>query len=144
MIVLDTDVLSIVQQARGETYDRLANRLDAAGAGGVYVTIVSLEEQMRGWLAYIARAKRIADQILAYERLQAFLDDYQLRPILPFDDRAAAVYQQLRKQKCRIGTMDLKIAAIVLAHDATLLSRNLTDFRRVAGLSVEDWTIPVP
>jgi hypothetical protein len=35
MIVLDTDVLSIVQQARGETYDRLANRLDAAGAGGV-------------------------------------------------------------------------------------------------------------
>jgi hypothetical protein len=33
-IVLDTDVLSIVPQARGETYDRLANRLNAAGAGG--------------------------------------------------------------------------------------------------------------
>jgi tRNA(fMet)-specific endonuclease VapC len=95
VIVLDTDVLSIVQQARGETYDRLAKRLDAAAADGVYVSIVSLEEQMRGWLAYIARAKRMADQILAYERLHAFLDDYRLRPILPFDARAAAVYQGL-------------------------------------------------
>ena len=143
MIVLDTDVLSIVQQARGQTYDRLAHRLDAAAAGGVYVSIVSLEEQMRGWLAYIARAKRIADEVLAYERLQAFLDDYRLRPILPFDDQAAALFQGLRKRKCRIGAMDLKIAAIVLAHDATLLSRNLSDFRRVPGLRVEDWTAPV-
>jgi tRNA(fMet)-specific endonuclease VapC len=37
--------------------------------------------------------------------------------------------------------MDLKIAAIVLAHDATLLSRNLSDFRKVPGLKVEDWTL---
>ena len=35
--------------------------------------------------------------------------------------------------------MDLKIASIVLVHDATLLSRNLRDFRQVPGLRVEDW-----
>jgi tRNA(fMet)-specific endonuclease VapC len=35
--------------------------------------------------------------------------------------------------------MDLKIAAICLAHDALLLTRNLVDFRRVPGLRVEDW-----
>lgn len=35
--------------------------------------------------------------------------------------------------------MDLKISAIVLAHDALLLSRNLVDFRRVPDLNVEDW-----
>ena len=46
-------------------------------------------------------------------------------------------------QRVRIGTMDLKIAAIVLAHDATLLSRNLSDFRKVPGLKVEDWTLPI-
>lgn len=40
----------------------------------------------------------------------------------------------------RIGTMDLKIAAIALANDATLLSRNLRDFGKVPGLRVEDWT----
>ena len=40
-----------------------------------------------------------------------------------------------------IGTIDLKIAAIVLANDATLLRRNLSDFRKVPGLKVEDWTL---
>jgi tRNA(fMet)-specific endonuclease VapC len=36
--------------------------------------------------------------------------------------------------------MDLKIAAIVPAHEATLLSRNLADFGQIPGLRVEDWT----
>jgi len=35
--------------------------------------------------------------------------------------------------------MDLKIASIVLAHDATLLSRNLRYFQQVLNLRVEDW-----
>ncbi len=43
--------------------------------------------------------------------------------------------------KLRIGTMDLRIAAIAIAQDALLLSKNLTDFRTVPGLSVEDWTV---
>ena len=43
--------------------------------------------------------------------------------------------------KIRIGTMDLRIAAITFAHDALLLSKNLTDFRKVPGLHVEDWTV---
>lgn len=37
--------------------------------------------------------------------------------------------------------MDLRIASIALASAATLLSRNLRDFRQIRGLSVEDWTI---
>jgi tRNA(fMet)-specific endonuclease VapC len=36
--------------------------------------------------------------------------------------------------------MDLKIAAIVLAQDATLLTRNLPDFRKVPRLKIADWT----
>jgi len=39
-------------------------------------------------------------------------------------------------------SMDLKIAAIVLSHRATLLSRNMVDFAQVPGLGVEDWTLP--
>jgi len=38
--------------------------------------------------------------------------------------------------------MDLKIAAIALAQDALLISRNLVHFRSVPGLKVEDWTRP--
>jgi len=59
---------------------------------------------------------------------------------LEFDPLAAAEFQRLRRSFRRLGTMDLKIAAIVLVHDATLLSRNLSDFARLPGLKVEDWT----
>jgi tRNA(fMet)-specific endonuclease VapC len=59
---------------------------------------------------------------------------------LGFDEAAAMVFQRLRRSRLRIGTMDLKIAAIVLARDATLLSRNLDDFSQIPDLRVEDWT----
>ena len=92
MNVLDTDSLSILQRGGGgEVYERLATRLDAVGPGGVHVTIVSFEEQMRGWLAFIARARNMTEQLRAYDRLLAFVDDFRLRPVLPFDERAAIV-----------------------------------------------------
>lgn len=58
--------------------------------------------------------------------------------VLPFDESAAVKYQELRK-KSRIGTMDLKIASIVVANGATLLTKNSVDFQRVPGLKFEDW-----
>ena len=59
--------------------------------------------------------------------------------ILPFDDAAADQFKSLRSRRIRIGTMDLKIASIVLVYDATLLSGNIQDFEKVPGLRVEDW-----
>jgi tRNA(fMet)-specific endonuclease VapC len=43
--------------------------------------------------------------------------------------------------RLRLGTMDLKIAAIARANDATLLTRNTTDFQKVPGLRFEDWSV---
>jgi tRNA(fMet)-specific endonuclease VapC len=138
MIILDTDLLTIVQRAEGDAYTRLAARLDAAGEP-VWVTMVSFEEQMRGWLAYAARARDPEAVIQGYARLRAVLEDFQTRPILDFDDRASAEFERLRRARVRIGTMDLRIAAIALVRDALLLSRNLSDYRQVPGLGVEDW-----
>ena len=95
---------------------------------------------MRGWMAYLARARSRAQEITAYGRLLAHLENYRRIPVLWFDEAAAMVLQRLRRSRMRIGTMGLKIAAIVLARDATLLSRNLDDFRRIPDLHVEDWT----
>ena len=140
MIILDTDVLSLVQRANGPAYDNLVERLDAAD-DEVAVSIISFEEQMRGWLAFIARADSADQHIKAYAKLHALLEDFTTRPVLDFDRDAAMEFERLKRSKVRIGTMDSKIASISLARDALLISRNLTDFRKVPGLRVDDWTV---
>lgn len=61
--------------------------------------------------------------------------------MLPFDDAAATVFAALVVQRLRVRTMDLRIAAIALARGLVVLTRNTSDFSRVPGLEVEDWTV---
>jgi tRNA(fMet)-specific endonuclease VapC len=138
VILLDTDVLTTIQRGNSREFERLAERLDSSDED-VVVSIVSFEEQMRGWLAFIARAKSASQQIRAYAKLHDLLDDFSSRPVLDFDLACAAQFDSLVQAKVRIGTMDLKIAAAALAYDALLLSRNLVDFRKVPNLRVDDW-----
>jgi tRNA(fMet)-specific endonuclease VapC len=60
---------------------------------------------------------------------------------LPFDEAAANVFAGNRAQRIRISTMDLRIASIAVSRDMTVLTRNLSDFRKVPGLKVADWTV---
>jgi len=53
---------------------------------------------------------------------------------------AAEQFAELHRSRLKIGTMDLKIAAIALSKHALLLSCNPKDFKQVSGLIVEDWT----
>jgi tRNA(fMet)-specific endonuclease VapC len=96
---------------------------------------------MRGWLAWIAKARTTTRLIDAYGRLGSLLHDFNTRPVLDFDRLAYAEYVHLIQSKIRIGSMDLRIAAVALANDCLLPSRNLRDFSRVPGLRVEDWTM---
>jgi tRNA(fMet)-specific endonuclease VapC len=139
-LVLDTDHMSLLEWGSEEAAP-LRERLADCEEGDVATTIVSYEEQMRGWMAYLARARSLDKQVEAYRRLRSHLDNYRQIPVLDFDDQAAGIYLELRRARIRIGTMDLKIAAIVMSRDATLLSRNRRDFAKVPGLKVEDWTV---
>lgn len=140
MIVLDTDYVSLLQGVGSAERELIQGRLRPVPDAEKATTIISFEEQMRGWLAYLARGQALKHQIDAYRRLRRQLLDFCRIQVLEFDERAATEFQRLRKARVRVGTMDLEIAAIVLAHDGTLLSRNLGDFRQVPGLRVEDWT----
>jgi tRNA(fMet)-specific endonuclease VapC len=106
----------------------------------IATTIVTYEEQTRGWLAYAARSNKIDHQIKAYARLRRHLQNYLGWIVMEFDASAAREFQRLRSMRIRIGTSDLKIAAVAISLHAKLLSRNLVDFTQVPGLDVEDWT----
>jgi tRNA(fMet)-specific endonuclease VapC len=139
MIVLDTDHISELLDPDSTRGARLSQRLGGVVAIPIATTIISYEEQMRGWLAKIHKSTPGDRQVDAYDYLADSLEFYKGWDILRFDRLAAVQFQQLRAQKIRIGTMDLKIAAIVLREGATLLSANLRDYRQVPGLHVEDW-----
>ena len=88
----------------------------------------------------LGQAHSLTKQVGAYRRLKGVLDRYLTIIVLEFDEAAAVEFERLHSLRLRIGTMDLKIAAIGLAHGATVLTRNVKDFGLVPGLNVEDWT----
>ena len=141
MFILDTDLISLLEsESQSLAAQTLRLRLSRLNPEQRITTIITFEEQMRGWLAFLAQRRNSAQHVAAYLRLQGVLERYQKFTVLPFDDTASAEFERLQKQRIRIGTMDLKIAAIALANDATLLTRNLTDFSRVPQLQIEDWS----
>jgi tRNA(fMet)-specific endonuclease VapC len=139
MIVLDTDHLSELQRPHSSRGAKLAGRLQQQGGRPVATTDVSAEEQLRGRLAPINRCPAGTQQIMPYMELLNLIEFFTEWVILPFDQLSAQQFHDFKARRIRIGTMDLKIAAIVLRHGATLLSANLHDFRQVPGLAVEDW-----
>ncbi len=139
MLILDTDHLSILDRDTIEAFN-LGRRLASIPPEEVAVTIITYEEQMRGWFAVVAQARTTPQQVEAYRKLRRFINQFGLINLIDYDAEAASEFEQLRQAKVRIGTKDLRIAAICLANNATLLSRNLKDFGQVPGLKVEDWS----
>ena len=140
MFILDTDHMSALEWGSGMMGQRLMARLSTLSQSEAATTIIPFEEQMRGWLSVLAQSSSLDEQVAAYRKLKRLLDNYLKIAVLEFDSKAATEFQRLKQSRLRMGTMDLKIAAIALAHQATLLTRNLQDFSHVPGLKVEDWT----
>jgi tRNA(fMet)-specific endonuclease VapC len=141
--ILDTDVYTLSLLHDSAEYLRLeAQVAQLPNEDKIVTTVITYEEQTRGWLAYAAKSSDLLHQIKAYRRLKQHLLNYLQWDILDFDEAAAQEFQHLRSLKLRVGSAGLKIAAITLSCDGILLSRNLKDFTKVPNLRVEDWTKP--
>src|SRR5215471_5456942 len=121
LYVLDTDIATLYRRGHEAVMCHALTHPPEELA----ITVVTVEEQLSGWYALLRQAKASADLTRVYDRLietVMFLSSIQ---ILPFTQPAAAQYEQLRSMRLRIGTMDLRIAAIALTHGATLVTRNV-------------------
>ena len=61
--------------------------------------------------------------------------------ILSFTKPSILRFQQLYAQKLGVSKMDLRIAAVTLEHGGTVVTHNQSDFQRIPGLAVVDWSI---
>jgi predicted nucleic acid-binding protein len=78
--------------------------------------------------------------LLAYSEFEKSLDFFQTIQRVSFDTNAYSQFEILRRQFRRLGTRDLRIAAIALSINATVITRNAKDFGQIPNLSIEDWT----
>jgi tRNA(fMet)-specific endonuclease VapC len=69
------------------------------------------------------------------------LEDIEGVNILDFDYDAYNCYAEFSRQKIRIGTLDLRIAAITISRNGILVTRNRRDFEKVPGLRFKDWSV---
>jgi len=138
MIAFDTDVLTEVLLGNTAYVARAA----AIPLQAQAVPVIVIEEIMRGRLNIIRQAEAGRASISlarAYELFEETFTDFRRLRILSYTTQAETLYQEWRQQGIRLGTHDLRIAAICVAHSATLISRNRRDFERVPGLVTEFW-----
>lgn len=130
MRLLDTNIcIPLINRAEPALAERL---LAADPAELVLCSIVRAE------LEFGARnSSNVAENL---DRVERFCSAFES---IPFDDDAAAYYGEIRSHLRRegrpIGANDLMIAAIAVANDLTLVTRNVSEFARVPRLATETW-----
>jgi tRNA(fMet)-specific endonuclease VapC len=136
--LLDTDAISLIQGGTGSRYNALVKILEDAH-DDIYVTIISLDEQIHGAFKEIANNDSKV-RIRGYRRLHNLIDDYHDRPMVDYDEKADSIFDRLKGMKGRPATKDLRIASIALSQDATLITGNISDFIKVPMLKLK----PIP
>lgn len=138
MNVFDTDILTDILNgvpavvARGTTVPRDKQA----------IAIVSVEEVIRGQFNAIRQADAGRGRLTTPQAYELFFGSFRACAsfrVFPYTQAAHAVFLAWRAAKIRIGTQDLRIAAIATAHNATLVTRNARDYRQVPGLMLEIW-----
>lgn len=135
-VLLDTDHMSLHE--RGHL--PLRARLAAFPSEEVATSIVTVEEMIRGRLALLARRSAGPARVHAYAKLLETVQFFRTIPVVPFDMACEQQFQTLRALRLRVGSQDLRIAAIALVHNVVLITRNRRDFEHVPGLRLDDWS----
>jgi tRNA(fMet)-specific endonuclease VapC len=137
--ILDTDYVSLLL----ERHAQVSGRVIELGVD-VAITVVTVQELFNGWIVRINDAKDTEDLVRLYGKLSRTISLCKQAMVSGFDRAAGDCYQRilienpsLAKKRLR---KDMRIAAIALSLQATVVTRNYQDFSQVPGLCMEDWT----
>lgn len=112
---------------------RVLKRLRSFDISDIVISAITHSELEYG----VAKSSRRKDN---QEALNNFLSPLE---IVPYDDKAAAYYGQIRsyleKKGAIVGAMNMLIGAHARSIPVTLVTNNLREFKRIPGLRVENW-----
>jgi tRNA(fMet)-specific endonuclease VapC len=138
--ILDTDTVGLMWRGQAKVVEKI--RL----VGGTMkvplaISLVTYIEIMRGRFSNILTAADSAELQLAVRRYNETVDLLRGLEIVPFDEVALSLFDQLREHKKlkKMGRPDMLIACVALARKTILVTRNTKDFANVPGLTLENW-----
>ena len=134
MYVLDTNtVQAVLRNPTPYLEERLIHHQDR-----VLVSIIVVEEMVRGVLSTLNENMRRPQVTRHYEFLRRLMSDLTALPILEYDNAAEAIYQDFPPAVKRIGLRDCRIAASAMSRQYIVVTRNIEDFRNI-GVPCENW-----
>lgn len=136
--VLDTDCLSFFLN-RAHDYPSLVARIKVTPREELALTAITVEERLRGALDLVHQQRNKPREPEAYAFFCAVLATFHEFRVLPYTQEAARIFQSFAPEVKRIGSRDCRIAAISIAHGATVVTHNVRDFSRIPGVQFEDW-----
>lgn len=135
--LLDTDTTSLWLQGHPKVTASVLN----VPSNSVGLPVIAFEEIWDGWQAIIRAAKTPERIAYGYERLTRSVNELRPFPVVTYSDAAIEHFAALKKRKLNVGANDLRIAAIALSLDTTVVTNNERDFRRVPDLRAENWAV---
>lgn len=138
-LILDTDHVSLVLRGDERLQAQVTRHPEAC------TTVITIQEIFNGWIARLNQAKPSDDFVELYTRLTYCIEYLKKTEILNFDQDADRCFRWLLQQnpplrKARLQR-DMRIAAISLSQNATVVTRNQRDFGQVPGLKLVDWSL---
>jgi tRNA(fMet)-specific endonuclease VapC len=137
--ILDTDHISLFLGNYPAVRDKVIQSKAECS-----ITVISVQEIFNGWVGQLNKVENEAYKIEIYQRLYLSTQFIQQMPVLNYEQAASIQYQQIIKANPILAKRrlekDMRIAAIALANEATIVTRNKRDFDRVPKLIIEDWS----
>jgi tRNA(fMet)-specific endonuclease VapC len=136
--ILDTDHASLFLAG-----NKLIIAQVAKHSNDVAITVITVQELFNGWAGRLNDPAQANNLIHLYTKLWETTEFFKVITILNFDQDAENCYQTLRQNSKALAKKriekDLRIASIVLAHNATIVTRNYKDFSQIPNLKIENW-----
>ena len=130
--LIDSNIFIDLERSKTDLSDYINGREEE----DVFISVISASELLHG--VHRATTARIRAHRSAF--VEAILKNF---PIIDLDLETARSHAQLwsdlESRGLMIGVHDSWLAATCLAHDLTLITSNLREFKRVPGLKVERW-----
>jgi len=130
--MLDTDILSEFLRGNPKVIAKVDEHLKEYGF--ISLSIITYYEIMSGLLYKDAR-----------KQLTKFEEFVELNKVIPMTLRmgktAAIIQAELRKKGTEIGHTDTLIAGIAITSELQLVTNNTAHFKRIKGLSIDNWTV---